>query len=236
VLETIRREFWSYAENVGLTASLHRDFHHLTSSQAMAFNLFFPFFGMRGDYSAPLLVALGSVGGEVQRWEFEAIPDAAEGTSVDSLIEFVGGRRLLIEVKLTESNFSSCRADERHRFKLQQVYAPRLHGKVAEGALAEDAFYAHYQLFRNVSHLNLEAGDYLVLIVPRANAGPWNTAGSFRQRFLNDVSRQAVRLVAFEELLQGLPAKVSPIDSPVLRAHLAFLAEKYLPLPAVLTH
>ena len=43
-------------------------------------------------------------------------------------------------------------------------------------------------------------------------------------------------LVAFEELLQGLPAKVSPIDSPVLRAHLAFLAEKYLPLPAVLTH
>jgi hypothetical protein len=202
----------------------------------MAFNLFFPFFGLRGDYSTPLLVALGSVGGEVHRWEFEAIPDAAEGTNVDFLIEFVGGRRLLVEVKLTESNFSSCRADERHRFKLQQVYAPRLQGKIADGALAEDTFYAHYQLFRNVSHLNLEAGDQLVLIVPRANEGPWNTAGGFRQRFLNDGSRQAVRLIAFEELLQGLPAKVSPIDSPVLRAHLALLAEKYLPLPAVPTH
>ena len=210
--------------------SLHLDFHHLNSSQAMAFNLFFPFFGMQGNCTTSLLTALGLAErvGEICRWEFEAIPDAAEGTNVDFLAGFVDGARLFVEVKLTETEFSSCQNDEAHRNKLQNVYTPRLQDKVTEGALAEANFFRHYQLFRNVSHLNLDAGDVLVLVVPRGNAGPWTTADYFRQRFLSQSSQQAVQLVAIEDLLPRLLAEVVGIELPVLRAHLVLLAEKYL--------
>src|SRR5262245_1230602 len=40
VLPGIREEFWKYAQAEGI--KVHRYFHHLNSSQAFAFNLFFP--------------------------------------------------------------------------------------------------------------------------------------------------------------------------------------------------
>ena len=61
---------------------LHRDFHHLNSSQAFAFNLFFPFFEPRGPTSGVLLRALGE-SGVVEDWKPESVPDRAEGTNVD---------------------------------------------------------------------------------------------------------------------------------------------------------
>ena len=48
ILETIRSELWAHEKVRSL--SLHRDFHHLNSSQSMAFNLFFPFFGRSDDH------------------------------------------------------------------------------------------------------------------------------------------------------------------------------------------
>lgn len=41
ILEVIRDDFWNYQTN---EIELHKDFHHLNSSQALCFNLFFPLF------------------------------------------------------------------------------------------------------------------------------------------------------------------------------------------------
>jgi hypothetical protein len=41
LLETFRQPFWDYFAKAGI--KLQRDFHHLNSSQAICFNLFFPF-------------------------------------------------------------------------------------------------------------------------------------------------------------------------------------------------
>ena len=40
ILEEIREDFWIYFTKNDIT--LHTNFHHLNSSQAMCFNLFFP--------------------------------------------------------------------------------------------------------------------------------------------------------------------------------------------------
>jgi hypothetical protein len=42
IIETYRKEFWEYRSRQP-EIKLHKDFHHLNSSQAMCFNLFFPF-------------------------------------------------------------------------------------------------------------------------------------------------------------------------------------------------
>lgn len=55
----------------------HRYFHHLNSSQAFAFNLFFPFLGGVPEGARALLRALGT-DGVLASWEPEAVPDAVE--------------------------------------------------------------------------------------------------------------------------------------------------------------
>lgn len=42
ILPSLREEFWEYFEANRRELALHTDFHHLNSSQAFAFNLFFP--------------------------------------------------------------------------------------------------------------------------------------------------------------------------------------------------
>jgi hypothetical protein len=126
--EPIRAEFWRHHRDNPV--KLHRDFHHLTSSQALAFNLFFPFFGLETGNPNLLLTALEIEPGEVTRWSFEHVPDPEEGTSFDFFVELTSGHRVVVEVKLSESGFGRCVADDAHREKLRQVYRPRLKTKV----------------------------------------------------------------------------------------------------------
>src|SRR4051794_35516427 len=69
IIEGYRAEFWKYWPR---TRSLHSDFHHLNSSQAMCFNLFFPML------SAPhIMQELFQVrSGAVDVAQFERILDA----------------------------------------------------------------------------------------------------------------------------------------------------------------
>jgi hypothetical protein len=104
VLESIRDAFWSYHDANSATLALHTDFHHLNSSQAFAFNLFFPW-ANTASARDHLLSVLGLGGERIARWAFEHMPDPAERTTVDLYLDLVSGRQVLIEVKLTEEHF-----------------------------------------------------------------------------------------------------------------------------------
>src|SRR6266550_6094280 len=52
----------------------HRYFHHLNSSQAFAFNLFFPYFNGGPEAASALLRALCQEGC-LDKWEPEAVPE-----------------------------------------------------------------------------------------------------------------------------------------------------------------
>ena len=70
--ETIRAEFQAYWQGRPPRSELHRDFHHLTSSQAMGFNLLFPWFEPNGPVAA-LLEALRLTPALVASWGFEHV-------------------------------------------------------------------------------------------------------------------------------------------------------------------
>lgn len=223
VVETVRREFWTYHAAHAATIALHTDFHHLNSSQAFAFNLFFPWVGLGAD-PAPLLAALGVPGLRPTAWAFEHVPEPGEGTTFDVSDACA---RLLVEVKLTERQFGACAATDAYR-RRRAEYLPRLAGLAASDALDEAGFFAHYQLLRNVSHLAPARGDALVLLVPRGNPGPWAQAAAFRAERLTGAGRKVVHLVAVEDVLDAV-AKVAGAWPPAYRSHGALLREKYLP-------
>jgi hypothetical protein len=229
IIETIRGEFWRYAENTGLANVRHKDFHHLNSSQAFAFNLLFPWTAAGAPPVLPETLGCGPR--PIRTWAFEFMPDQAERTTCDLYGEFADGARLLVEVKLTEEHFGSLEPKDSHRDKMRDTYAPRLAGKVQPDGLKEADFFLHYQLFRNVSHLVPDRGDVLVLLLPRANLLTWQQAVSFRERYLVERAREAVRLVAAEDLVAAL-ASQGTAGRHRLHTHLDLFCEKYLSLDA----
>jgi len=78
--------------------------------------------------------------------------DAEEGTNFDFYIAFASSGRVCFELKLTEQEFGKADADAAHLKKLQDLYRPRLAGKVREEALAPESFFAQYQIMRNVAY------------------------------------------------------------------------------------
>ena len=168
VLPSIREAFWS---SFTQHDQLQMFFHHLNSSQAMAFNLFFRA-KARADDGA-LLRAL-EIGDQFDKFEFEHVPEPAEKTNLDVFIRsrLPSGkqRRVLIEVKLSEQHFGPVgKIEERHFRKLEALYRPKLRGSVHENCLAPDFFFKHYQLLRNIYHLEPRTDDRLILLFPEAN-------------------------------------------------------------------
>src|SRR5256885_7189658 len=138
LIETIRREVVAYlATPAGKAVKLHQYFHHLNSSQAMAFNLFFPFLAPSDADPAPLLEALKLPRGRLETWAFESVPDEGEGTNFDLHLFLAGRAQYFVEVKLSEQEYGTAKRDARHRGKLERVYRGRLAGKVDPAALTE---------------------------------------------------------------------------------------------------
>lgn len=190
----------------------HRDFHHLNSSQAMCWNLLMPALVVPGGLER-LGVAMGWPS-LIKAMEFEAIPDLVEFTNFDCVLELSDGGTVYVETKLTEREFGGAAQNPKRELKRTDIYTPRLLGKVPPELLEAAAFFAHYQLLRNLSHL-MSASDWLVLLLPRANAGLVRQAESFRAMVLPPWQAQ-VSLVFVEDLLERL------VSQPDARARLHY--------------
>jgi hypothetical protein len=225
VLESIRDEFWSYHDANRDTLALHTDFHHLNSSQAFAFNLFFPWTNA-ASAQGHLLTALGLAGERVVQWAFEHMPDPAERTTVDLHLGLASGRQVLIEVKLTEEHFGGIVPKTSHRTKLENTYRSRLSGKAKPESMGEATFFLNYQLFRNLSHLEVHRGDRFILVLPRANEFTWQQAEAFHDH-LEPSARAAVHVVAVEDLCAALADRAPDVSSE-LAWHMDLFQAKYL--------
>ena len=202
----------------------HQFFHHLNSSQAFAFNLFYPYFAAGGPAARILSKSLG-VDADVETWEFEAVPDTDEGTNVDVCWTTTEGVRVYCEVKLTESEFGQAKVDSRHMEKLRSIYAPRLDSLVSRDLLAPEAFFAHYQILRNISLLAERNADQLIFLMPREN----EALEAPMTRTLASVSghvRDRIHVAYVEDCLDILESARS-LSTP-LRAYAGELKEKYV--------
>jgi hypothetical protein len=224
ILETVRAEFWRYWERNRDRLKLHQGFHHLNSSQAMTFNLFFPWLGLAGARSQLLLEALGVPVEPVADWAFEHVPDSAEGTHFDFALKFPSGRRLLFEVKLSEPGFGTAPPDPAHLRKLDTVYRPALRDRVSPDCLEPERFFAHYQLLRILSHA---AGDArIVLIWPRENE-LLQSVRRFLSTALTPEALRQIDIVHLEDLTACLRVNLWRGD-PRLRSHTEMFEEKYV--------
>jgi hypothetical protein len=181
---------------------LHRYFHHLTSSQAFALNLFVPFFEGGFESSQALTRAFGQ-SGPIVEWKPEAVPSADEGTNLDAWWRLESGLETFCEVKFCEGEFGKCEADDKHLAKLSSIYKPRLQGVVSDQLLTEDRFFANYQILRNLWHLVGSTNAELIFLLPKSNARLWKHLDTTLKSVVRDV-RKRVRVVATETLLESL--------------------------------
>jgi len=150
----------------------HRYFHHLNSSQAFAFNLFFPYFSGGPDSASALLRALGQEG-VLAKWEPEAVPAPDEGSNIDVTWTTTDDARAFCEVKLSEGEFGKAADDLRHRTKFSNIYHQKLAPHLQANRLEMRAFLDAYQFNRNVWHMVHDDRSRLIFLLPRANAGLW---------------------------------------------------------------
>ncbi len=223
LLESARSEIQAYLD-ANRDIKLHRYFHHLNSSQAFAFNFFYPYFAAAPDAQRVLSAQLG-VDSPVSAWIFEAIPNAREGTNVDVFWAADDGPRVFCEVKLSEAEFGQAPSNEERELKLETIYRPRLRQLVSDELLTPGRFFKHYQLLRNISLLAERPEDHLVFLFPRENEA---LKGPLEQ-VLNEthaVALNRIHVVHIEDCVDALERSAKL--SPALRVHAAALREKYV--------
>jgi len=221
ILPHIRADFWAFAASAGLR--LHRDFHHLTSLQALAFNLFFPFRAAGAEARAALAKALRLTGVQVTDVRFDVVLDGDEQSNLDVVLDLDKGL-VVVAVKLTEDAFGAGKTDSAHRHKRGALYRQRLQGKVGTSALTDAVFWSYYQLLRNISYASPKDGRYVILFIPRANAALTTSTQQFLSGFLEAEYRPWVRIVFLEDFLDAL--RDLP-GLPKLEAHFRDVQAKY---------
>lgn len=222
ILEPFRREFWKYYATSGI--KLQSDFHHLNSSQAMCFNLFFPFMSDENAHLQLLPRILG-IDDTISNPQFEFVLGSTEGTNFDFGLM---GRdaRYLFELKLTEQNFGTTKPDDRHKKKFEEVYRPRLAGMLHEPFCSCEFFLRHYQLMRNIWNLTLCEADRLLVVVPRANVSA-TAELALLETCLPEPYRRRVTICFFEDVVAGIESAIP--KSSRLEEHFRLFREKYLP-------
>jgi hypothetical protein len=167
ILPSFRHDFWSWFHGRGIT--LHKYFHHLNSSQALCFNLFFPFLMENGRRLPTLLSCLNIAGHPAPCARFEYKPHSVENTHFDFMIPLRSLARVYFEIKYTELTFGPQKADSEHIWKFENIYKARLCDRFAKPFCCVSQFLNNYQIMRNVWHLDRDRGDMLIFLLPKAN-------------------------------------------------------------------
>ena len=201
----------------------HRDFHHLNSSQAMGFNLFWPALASPAGL-ATLARVLESPDIDPNSPLFESVPDPDEKTNFDLHLYTRDGGQLFFELKLSEDHFGDARPDAAHLAKLDDIYLGRLQSRVRPQLLEPAAFFPRYQLFRALSHLRTDT-DRLLLVMPRANRHLHEQARAFVAD-LDEPVRAQVTVLDIETLVERL-RRFAPADDAAWARHYLEFMRKY---------
>ncbi len=233
LLESIRPNFAQYQAKKKL--KLHRDFAHLNSSQALAFNLFFPFLpplesGLTWASSARITGLLGL--SDLIESEFERIDNPEEGTNLDWWARCHNGGQIFCEVKFTESSFGTATSRSTdYRDRLERLYRPRLAGVIKNGLIDDLAWFKqHYQILRNLAHLSLGPApeENRVLFVLPERSPTYGHLVEFINAHLEPPFRKRKRVIVcgLETLTESLEASSASQEE---RGHWHAFRTKYCP-------
>ena len=195
IISSIRTDFWSYKKDANI--KLHQYFHHLNSSQALCFNLFFPLFYYDKELLNYVLSDLMEIkNGKIIKCEFEKIIDSKEFTNFDFYIEHEDNRRTLFEIKYTEKKFVTTTGSNGHSSKYEKIYKPKLEMILKPEFLNQDFVFSNYQIVRNLSYLN--ENTTIVFLFPKANTDLQNTEKLISEIILSKYLEQ-VKIIYLED-------------------------------------
>lgn len=139
---------------------------------------------------------------------------------------------VFFEVKYTEDGFGKAEDDDEHRQKVEDVYRPLVRDSSYLTNKAKrpdqpfvDFFLTHYQLMRNLVHVDTNA--HLVLLFPSWNEKVRRQAEHAREELLTPKGRDRLHIVFLEDMVDHL-MKQSREDHELTK-HYAEFRRKYLP-------
>jgi hypothetical protein len=163
--------------------------------------------------------------GEAASWQPEHIVAPDEGTNVDVSWRNDAGNWTYCEVKLSEAEFGAAKDDGRHREKLDSIYRPVLAPYLPADLLEQQAFFATYQVFRNLWLAARDPKASVVFLLPRGNTALWDPLQAVTGSVSEELTKR-VHIVAIEDVLAALES--APTTPPRLAWYAEQLAEKYV--------
>ena len=209
LIEGYRGELWEFLRHRRI--KLHGRFHHLNSSQAVCFNFFYP---MLAEGVTGLLLDVLQCGSEVfDGGEFEYV-SPLDKTNFDFRIRQKSGGRIFIEVKYTEDKFGGAEDDDVYRDRYNGTYKPHLAGKIRDGVDPYQALIAHYQLLRNIAHVDLSRNDRLILLYPKDNLKVVREIDHVMNRIVSPALHDRIKPLTWESVLQDLKREIGRRSDP----------------------
>ena len=227
ILGTIRENFWEYF-NSQETLKMHRYFYHLNSSQAMYFNLFFPFIMDNKKYLNILLDTLELPLKGVSEVSFEKIIDKSEGTNFDFYIGYENGMQMIFEIKLQEKAFASTQNDEEHNKKLKRIYKKRMRNIISTRFHNRMVFFKNYQLIRILTYLGYSDKTRLFFIIPFENKPLENKTAELIHYLVDGKFEDRINIGFLENLVSALVSRCEAEKIPLLKKHFDHFTTKYI--------
>lgn len=189
---------------------LHRYFHHLNSSQALCFNLFYPICH-ENQYS--ILLKLMNSSDTIENFEFEYIEDAEENTNFDF---FLKGKdaNYYFEIKYTEQAFGKAENDTRHQKKFEKIYRKNL---LKIGIKDQKYFFKHYQILRNFLYA---ASGHVTFIIPRFRKDLESEINEVKEKTL---LKNKIQIIKIENICDAF----MQADSNQIKNHYQLFLKKY---------
>jgi hypothetical protein len=194
---------------------LHSDFHHLNSSQALCFNLFYPIFFEN------IFVTLFNKNRKseiVEEYKFEYIENNNENTNFDLFVK-TNEKRYYFEIKYTEKEFGKEKSDDRHIKKYNAIYKERLN---IFSNVSMEIFFEYYQIFRNIIYNN----GYNVFVFPKNRIDLENTIIGVIENHCTKEQQEHIIILSIEEIVKEI--LVNNGDNEKLINHYNSFMKKYI--------
>ncbi|WP_042350904.1 PGN_0703 family putative restriction endonuclease [Bacillus massiliigorillae] len=229
-LDTYRADLLKHIKDNNI--SLHRDFHHLNSSQALCMNFFFPMIVEKQE--SILLQALKLSGEYVVSYEFEKVLSELEGTNFDFYVQLQSGKRIYFEIKYTEEAFGKVKKSdwqsEKYLTKYQNIYKDMLVGKMRQEINMYEELMKNYQLLRNIAYLDTSKNDLFIIISPRDHTKLHKEYDYLIKNVISPTIHKSIHLITWEDILEETKIIINSRDNiqHTLLTHYLMFEEKYM--------
>lgn len=227
IFESYRKEIYDFINANSI--KLHRNFHHLNSSQGVALNFFYPL--IQEEAINFVLNALSINNDRSVECTFEKVLDTFEGTNFDFFIMLDSGKRVFVEIKYTEDAFGKTKDDPSHVFKYEKIYSKKMHNFINNQYCNREDFFNNYQLFRNVMYLNKDRGDIFLILFPSWNDSAEREVTNFIENMVVDDLKRNVIPMTWEILINKTEKSLinsSSRKSYIIENSIQLFKEKYL--------